>query len=368
MKALLKCGKPLAMILFLCSVIISCHKEFDQSSPSIEPSEFTINEAQSWFENDYLKSLSAPKVGVVLHREVYWKFAFKHTNKFDNNKNRVVVVPISHLTVGQTSGYRQLWIYKDKDGKPVAQVVEYLYDRKQYPAKTASLDDFSGLMLVRDWNDNLIMGYQIEKNTVKGIVTEFNIEIRSKKNTITRVQKITSPTNPNARAADIICGPMIRCNNWQIDFMTWTVSGFSCLDAYGCVNSYNYLDPAFNGVTVDLPEMTPGSYVGYDGPTRAVLPFGPPSATTMGYQPSMCDGMRLMLQTQGNVDREQAGVLVKEGGCFIMPYGNNTDTTFSIPDTYYDTYGRIVGWIDRNPANDKLTYNYTDWNQYPITT
>jgi hypothetical protein len=366
------------LLLITSLLVLSCQPEIEEQGYSTKgPNDLTVESARDWFENNFSKDGLLDKNLTGLNREVFWQYAFEHKNKYDGRKNNIVAVPISHFEKGNYSGFKQLWIYKNsKNNKPIARVIEYIRDTKQYMKNPTGLDNFTGIMMVRDWDNNLLAGLQIENNVVKGIITKFNIDLKVKEGNSTTFKSIVSETiggssAKNARPAwdqsDSWCGTYTRCNNWSIDFMTYVVHGYSCVNDYGCFFNANLLDPAFSGVVVDLP--TPGTYALVGAGVTPILPFGPPNSTSMGYQPSSCSGYAMMLQRQDANNKETNGFITTNGQIFMFPYQSNTSHSSYWPDQVFDSQGRVVfNWF-QDPATDKFYCSYIDWNQsYPGNT
>lgn len=137
--------------------LASCEKNTEPLLVA-EKEDMTISEAKEWFEG---VSKNARTTGEEMYSQVYWKLAFEAKPEKEK-KNTVVIVPISHGKKGRAYGYKQLWIYKNKEKKNAMRVVEFVYD-KDIPRKDLgkySFKNFTGAMIVRNWEDDVLGAFR----------------------------------------------------------------------------------------------------------------------------------------------------------------------------------------------------------------
>lgn len=87
------------------------------------------------------------------------------------------MAPITHIKKGRVLGYKQLWIYKDKKGKNASRIIEYLFDSTEnYKKGQVNLKRYTGLIVIKDWEDEYIGGFLMQNGQTTGAITAFGYE------------------------------------------------------------------------------------------------------------------------------------------------------------------------------------------------
>jgi hypothetical protein len=154
----------------LLCLVASCQPNSPLETQDPDPNDdLSIAEAKAWF-TDYLASPANARTsaddGFV--KNAYWEYAFEH--RF-STKNKVVVVPLLHFKRGQMSGFKQLWVYKDNKKKTTMRVMEYFH-AESGKGKVLTLKDFTGYMLVKDWDDTFLGGFELKNNQFVGALSK----------------------------------------------------------------------------------------------------------------------------------------------------------------------------------------------------
>jgi hypothetical protein len=182
-------------LLFLMLVlfgVIACDKPevhtplVEQSDTiSAQPDQVSITIAKKWFYEEYLKDQGrkATNESKRLIRNIYWERA--KLDKMTDGKD-LLIIPIEHHNPGEPANSdTYLWIFRYKDNKLNAKVIEYLSSAKDLKTPI-DISNFTGAMSVRDWNGKLLNGFTFKNNkpvgllhSVKGVETERVKEAKS---------------------------------------------------------------------------------------------------------------------------------------------------------------------------------------------
>jgi hypothetical protein len=182
-------------LLFLMLVlfgVIACDKPevhtplVEQSDTiSAQPDQVSITIAKKWFYEEYLKDQGrkATNESKRLIRNIYWERA--KLDKMTDGKD-LLIIPIEHHNPGESANSdTYLWIFRYKDNKLNAKVIEYLSSAKDLKTPI-DISNFTGAMSVRDWNGKLLNGFTFKNNkpvgllhSVKGAETERVKEAKS---------------------------------------------------------------------------------------------------------------------------------------------------------------------------------------------
>lgn len=309
-------------------------------------------EARSWFEDSFLKQANAKTAAdeAFSVREPKWKYAFNYKV---SAKQQVVVVPLAHFKRGRESGVKEMWVYKNEKGQNTLRVVEYLYATTQQQGKGFDKRNYSGLFLVKDWNDNFIGGYVVEKNKLKSVVSEFGYG---------------KPKPKSGRTSVFECSAVHSCTvEYVPPSSSLGVGGaytdgtsnqgyyyHSCQTSYNCVWHFSFEsdNPALEG---------DGSYSPpYDGSVE-------PDPKDPNYRwekiDNTCQGLTRMIVLQdslGNLPnsslhKEVNGVITTTGKVIIFPTIGNSEFGAHWDEEYKTPNGDLI-----------LTYKDSDRNITPI--
>ncbi|WP_128543957.1 hypothetical protein [Larkinella soli] len=345
--------RPTISGIFICILIFSCTCNFEVTHHS-HSLDVDLATARSWFERTYTGNLGDSG---DLHRTLFWKDAYEYRNRNDATKAQMVVVPIVHKKEGVYSGFKHLWIYRDKNGKMVSKVVEYIQDLKEWAKKPTDFRNYTGVILFRNWENQFLIGLTLKNNIITGVVGEVD--------TGGGLEKATPVSNPQTRKRGVICGINTLCQNWTIDVMGFIVHGTNCQTGYNCVMSEYALDPAFTGITYDVPSGSAGAWIIFDPKNvmQPILPYGPPSETRMGFSNNPCGGYLIMQAHQKMVQREMSAYVTTDGKVFILPYALNEVHDCYWPGEVRDISGQIIFRVDLNVMTSKYEVTYYDWSQ-----
>lgn len=184
--------KSLFFSIVLLAGVIGCDKPevhtplVDQSDTTSSLSnEVSVPIAKKWFYDEYLKEQerTATNESKKLIRNVYWEHA--RFDKMDSGQD-LLIVPIEHHQTGEPANAdTYLWIFRYKENKLNAKVVEYLSSAKDNDFKV-DIKNFSGAMTVRDWNGKLLNGFTFKNNkpvgllqSVRGVETEMVKDVKA---------------------------------------------------------------------------------------------------------------------------------------------------------------------------------------------
>ena len=155
---------------------VACQQNEELSEITQElPNDLTLQEAKAWFEQNQLAPSNARVAGEPeIFSKVFWNYSFNY--KISKEASNFVVIPLTHRKPGDFLSSKQLWIYKNNKKQMTMNVVEYIFDRDvNRPDLTNSLLNFSGLMVIRDWNNNFLGGLVYKKNQVVGAASQLGV-------------------------------------------------------------------------------------------------------------------------------------------------------------------------------------------------
>ena len=172
------------IVLYLfTALLLSCSKkEVEPLAPETPQTEgiqqpksnATIQEARRWFEEEFVSDNNTARKGgkKALKKEPQWDRA---TITKRQGKD-YVYVPL-HFEIGHRAARgerRRLMVFEDDKGKKHAQVL-YLIAHQDYLSKNKGkirTDDFTGLALVYNWQDEYLYGVKYDKGLVTGEVSK----------------------------------------------------------------------------------------------------------------------------------------------------------------------------------------------------
>ncbi|WP_353718661.1 hypothetical protein [Dyadobacter sp. 676] len=169
-------SKSLALLMILLAAIMGCDKPevhtplIDRAdSTSFLSNEVSVPIAKKWFYEEYLKEQerTATNDSKNLVRNVYWERA--RFGKMENGQD-LLIIPIEHHQPGEPANAdTYLWVFRHKENKLTAKVIEYLSSAKDNDFKV-DIEHFSGAMTVRDWNGKLLNGFTYKNNKLVGLL------------------------------------------------------------------------------------------------------------------------------------------------------------------------------------------------------
>lgn len=224
-------------------------------------------------------------------------------------------------------------------------VVEYVF-AEQTTTKAQTIRDFTGYLLIKDWDDNVLGGFELKNNRFVGALTK---------------QK------PGGRTSGFVCGEWISCRWVTVGHANDPSGGYtyrSCITDYRCV---------WAGSTEQSDAPVDG---GQDDPGGGTITFpqDPTPPDDIFYKPQIfnkeCEGWIWMDIYQSNHDREVSGVYTKEGKLIIFPIESNQLTSSFWHKEYvvngitilkfgYDNSGKLLTTIyNSNGTIDVYTVSY----------
>jgi hypothetical protein len=153
---------------------VACNRE-DQPKPDMQeiPSAITFEEAHDWFtghaEDVSITDLANGRVAKNIKREPLWKWA---ENLRLTNGTLVVSVPLLYEKghgLGR-GGLTKLIFFKDKQGQIQMRILKAISDASYLLNKNGkfSMADFSGVLIMEDWNENFLNGVRYAKGKIIG--------------------------------------------------------------------------------------------------------------------------------------------------------------------------------------------------------
>lgn len=319
--------------------MVSCDKT---ENFIVHNNELSIGDAKAWFEQTHIKNARKGEKDTIFDRRINWDYAFDY--QFSPTQ-KIVALPIVHHKKGDTpSGYKQLWIYKDKSGSNRAVIAEYVwqFDRKN---KSELLNrKFSGYVLFRDWDNNLLGGFSIKNDKIIAGVTEFSLlkDVKSKKNG--RLNNTTCYWAPNCRTAYV--GAVYEGQEILV----------SVLD---CSN-INYVCVYTESLGINTG-TTPPHWIPISAAPNSISLF--PNDFKYEIIPNKCSGYARMWQigyrdNSPILTKEVGGFLTNDNQVIIAPTFQNNATTTSFSYQYKDNQGRVI--LDINIEQKNILV--VDWS------
>ena len=335
----------LLALLFLIGVI-SCKKDLEPVSIP-KNDNITIEEAKSWFDN-IMKS--AKLNGNDIKRQLYWQYAYE--SKMDKKKkNNLIIVPISQARRGQIAGIQQLWIYKNKNKENTMRIVEFLYDAKipREQLGNYSFNNFTGGMLIRDWNDDILGGIAYENGKPVGGLMDIGEIVDGKK------RPITNPKNGRTGAYD--CFTAERCYQGSTYAMGSTYYWTVCYNSLECIWNFAYnqdQEPPSDSSGYGDSSNSGGSPIGNSG--EIITYF-----KRFSVHNNPCDGFNQALAAQAAEGKEMLGFITTDNNIIVMPNDRNEphNVYYTIGEITYDIIGRpIVNVQEQNGVYNAIVYYY----------
>ncbi len=311
----------ICLVLFV--FLLSCQKtEFNEP---LKPTsnDISVDEAKNWFEKNYkdYQLNNSPD----FEREVDWSKAFDYKG---NLKRQTVVVPIIHRRRGIPSGYKQLWVYKSQEGVTKMMVAEYINNKENMDEPYTP--SYSGYLVYKDWDDNVLGGFYIEKDIVKSYISDLKFSNDKAR------EKNARPSS----TLDCYTAPNCRVLLIQVFYQgVWgTFSTQACDDRIVCIYQ-------------DYPGITPQPIAPHWIPVNnGIAPSGFdffPNDYKKETVNDKCAGLNRMygIGFRGNdpiLTKEVTGFLTVDNKVIIAPTAVNTSTKAVISTAYYDQQGRKI--------------------------
>jgi hypothetical protein len=305
--------KYLTTVIFLLTFFLnSCDvKELDKT-PSEVSSKVSVLEAKVWFNQKFsnANSRSASNDKFVL-RSVVWELAQER----NIGPLAILVVPLIHFKKDKKDGYKEGWFYKDRNNNTTFRVVEYLtsWDKKNRHENIRT--NFTGLMLIRDWDNNFIGGFELKDQKVVTAISEFNGEKR----------KVVTSKKARIQSGQVcVLSETCSYNNFYV--IVHGIAGEVTTEFVGCtydISCYwsETLDTGFIIVTAIMSGQPNSStiYDSYD-PAVNVLMSG-----------DFCAIQKRVQELSRFLMREMNGIMTTDGLFIVLPSSGNhlTDSEWS---------------------------------------
>jgi hypothetical protein len=260
---------------------------------------------------------------------VHWEYAFEHTFKNNKSEQNLIVVPISHIFEKDYKGLKHLWIYKNRNGENTMRVVEYQFDDLK-KNKDNSLKKFTGVMMVKDFENNSIGGFVFKNNKIVGAISE-----PSKNNNL-----------KNGKVKGSSCGEVTNCS-WVTVGGGYDDSNYntywSCYTDYQCFWIETF-DAAYEGSDSGNPWL-PNYNEGGGGSSGNN--FGEFETTNGGpysysYKYSECDGFSSMWNRAFAESREMLGFITSNGHVIITPSAGYSMWEAAVENYYTNQNGNTI--------------------------
>jgi hypothetical protein len=304
----------------LLCLVASCQPNSPLETQDPDPNdELSIAEAKAWF-TDYLASPANARTSAddkFVNRKADWDNAYNYAL---TKKQKMVVVPISHYKRGTTPEYKQLWVYKNKFGKNTMRVVEYVF-ASPTTNKAQTIRDFTGYLLIKDWDDNVLGGFEMKSNRFVGAL---------------------SKQNAGGRTSGFLCGDWLSCRLVTVGHANDPSGGntyLSCTSDYYCI---------WASVSEQTDAPISGSQSDPGGGSVAFPQDPTPPEHDWEYNPKVfdtkCAGLYAMAYHTATVEeaKESSAVHTKEGKLIIFPSQYNDKQTAMFYPKYRDSNGKVV--------------------------
>jgi hypothetical protein len=304
--------------------IVSCDKT---DNDFIHNNELSIGAAKAWFEQTHIKNARNGEKDTTFDRRINWDDAFDY--QFSPTQ-KIVALPIFHQKKGDTpSGYKQLWIYKDKFGSNRAVIAEYVWQFDKKDKNELLNRKFSGYMLFRDWDNNLLGGFSIKNDKILGGITEFSLpkDVKSKKNK--RLNNYTCYWAPNCRTAYV--GAVYEGQEILVSILDCSNVNYVCV--YSESLGFNTGPTAPHWIPVSTGGSSPITLFPNDFKYETI--------------PNKCSGYERMWQigyrdNSPMLTKEVSGFLTSDNQVIVAPTFANNATTAHFSNIYHDSQGRII--------------------------
>lgn len=295
--------------------VLSCSEQVIQNE---KPSGITVEIAKEWFLNKYEKP-SRVQDNKEIFRQAFWDAAYEHKTM----GTTVIVVPITHIYKNQQRGIKQLWVYNNSKGEMISRVIEYIFPEKSdrdFNYKKFSdrnLKNFSGVLLIRDWDNNFIGGYEIINNKKISFITEISNAKSEKK----------------ARPSATCYGENCRLyKNYTVGHPEADFSYMSCLSfSWQCPDLLSF-------------EMDNGGG-GFDPAANAYDPFATLQYRYERIVSDPCGALKRMWQVQRNAGKEITAWKTTTGDMIILPTDQNTQNASYSTGVFLGANGTPVAVI-----------------------
>jgi hypothetical protein len=300
-------------------MLLGCqpNSPLETQDPTPSDDELSIAEAKAWFTN-YLASPANARTSAddkFVNRKADWDNAYNYNL---TKKQKMVVVPISHYKRGATPGYKQLWVYKNKFGKNTMRVVEYVF-ASPTTNKAQTIRDFTGYLLLKDWDDTFLGGFEMKNNRFVGAL---------------------SKQNAGGRTSGFLCGDWLSCRLVTVGHVNDPSGGntyLSCTSDYYCI---------WTSVSEQTDAPISGSQSDPGGGSVAFPQDPTPPEHDWKYTPTVfdtkCSGLWEMVVHTAREGIEVSAVYTKEGKLIIFPTQHNSQGLSTFDPVYKDSNNKRV--------------------------
>jgi hypothetical protein len=177
------------------ALFFSCESRFEIAGEKVK-----IEQARKWFESNILSDaknqVADPKSTSSIEKEIFWDRARKLPGKSMPDGYAFPIWYETKARFGKQS-IRELWIYKERDGKMAATIVEVVAAPEHFykSGRRIEFKNFSGIISFHDWNEGFLGGFFINKSGRSELVTDYKFKQGDKKEL---------PNDSSARVSD--CG------------------------------------------------------------------------------------------------------------------------------------------------------------------
>jgi len=313
--------KHIIFAISMLFLMVGCYDRQDESSLSPD-SDLSISEAELWFSKNYENTSSARlSSDKTIYKKAYWKNAYEHFYETEKGQSKIIVVPLVFQKAGVASDYKHLWVYKNKKGENTARIIEYVHENDN-KEKFKSLKNFSGLMIVRNWDGDFLGGFNLKKDKIRSVISDLEYGTFSQK-----PQK-----NKKARVGANVCGLYEHCVVSYTYVVGYENEGYWHTD---CITEYNC-------VWVNVFDSDPSAGGGFAPPAGAGNTNSDDYSFKFEVMDNECQAKGKMLQIQANEGREVEGYITSKGLVVIAPTAENTFYTSGFTTQYKDANGTTI--------------------------
>lgn len=309
---MLRTLRLLFQLIVLIGFAIGCSNDDSGTIPKETDGPISVESAKKYYDNHLNNDKKWDST-----RTVFWEYA--KVRKLYEGQD-VVAIPVTQVTSSNKISIRQLWIYKTTSGSTTSMVVEYIRENPHTP----TLDNFTGLMIARDWDNNYKLGLTYKSGIITGAIKEIKsdeLEIDSKK----------LKTNAYAH-----CGPGIKCIPVRgavptaIPDQYWS---WSCYEIFDCL----WIEEAgMPSPPADIIASYSFSIGGSDLPGPDLYAF------RFDKLQDKCAGMGTLFSRSDSKNMEHGAVITKTGKMIVLPTFGNTTTSMIWGPQRYDLNGRLI--------------------------